>query len=127
MKTKIIYWATTGLFSLMMLFSAYKYFTSPDMEAAFQYLGFPAYFRIELAVAKVLGVIALLIPAIPIAFKQFAYAGFFINLVSASIAHGSKGDPAQLVLTPMVFLVFLIVSYLYYQKLYSHQLRQVAI
>lgn len=126
MKTKIIYWSTTSLFSLMMLFSAYKYFTAPEMEAAFQYLGFPSYFRVELAVAKVLGAIALLIPSIPIGFRQFAYAGFFINLVSASIAHSSKGDPVQLVLTPLVFLVALSVSYISYQKLQG-QFRRVAL
>ena len=46
MKTnKIIYWTTTGIISTMMLFSAFGYFTNPDMKAAFVHLGFPDYFR----------------------------------------------------------------------------------
>ncbi len=116
-KNRIIFWTTTGLFSLMMLFSAYNYFVSPDVEAGFRHLGFPGYFRIELAMAKILGAIALLIPAIPGRLRQFAYAGFTINLISASIAHGFSGDPAQSVIMPLVFLVILAVSYVYGNRL----------
>ena len=45
---KIIYWTSTVLISLMMLSSAWGYFTNPDMKGAFVHLGFPDYFRIEL-------------------------------------------------------------------------------
>lgn len=116
-KEKIIFWITTGIFSLMMLFSAYKYLTADEMKAAFDYLGFPDYFRIELAVAKILGVLALLLPFVPQGFKQFAYAGFTVNLISAFIAHASKGDPAQTTIMPLIILVVLAVSYLYCNKL----------
>src|SRR4249920_2521112 len=37
--------------------------------------------------AKILGVLALLIPSIPARIKEFAYFGFGITLISASIAH----------------------------------------
>ena len=117
-KNKIIFWATTGIFSVMMLFSAYKYITAPELKAAFEHLGFPDYFRIELAVAKTLGALALLLPFVPKGFKQFAYAGFTINLISAAIAHASKGDPTQIVVTPLVFLAVLVASYIYYNKLH---------
>ncbi|MFT3901739.1 MAG: DoxX family protein [Niabella sp.] len=116
-KEKIIFWIATGIFSIMMLFTAYNYLTSPEMKAAFVHLGFPDYFRVELAVAKLLGALALLMPFAPNAFKQFAYAGFTINLISAAIAHASKGDPAQAVMMPLIFLVLLIVSYIYFGKL----------
>lgn len=116
-KDRIIYWTTTVIFSLVMLMSAYNYLNSVEMKAAFVHLGFPDYFRVELAVAKFLGVIALLVPGIPKVFKQFAYAGFAVNLVSASIAHFSKGDPVQAVVTPVVFGVILFVSYHFYNKL----------
>ncbi|WP_394330820.1 DoxX family protein [Niabella ginsenosidivorans] len=78
---------------------------------------FPGYFRVELAIAKFLGALALLLPFAPKGFKQFAYAGFTISLVSAVIAHASSGNPAQAIVTPAVFLVVLIVSFLYYNKL----------
>lgn len=116
-KNKIIYWITTGLFSLMMLNSAFQYLISPDMEAAFDHLGFPAYFRIELAVAKFLGVIALLLPIVPRGFKHFAYAGFTIVLFSAGIAHASVGDPPIGTILPFVLFGVLAASYTYYEKL----------
>lgn len=116
-KQNFIYWASTGIFSLMTLFSAYRYLTAPEIEIAFQHLGFPNYFRIELAIAKWLGVLVLLFSHIPKGVKQFAYSGFTINLISASIAHYSKEDPMYSIVTPLVFLGLLIVSYIYYNKL----------
>ncbi|GAB3432406.1 DoxX family protein [Niabella aquatica] len=113
---KIIYWAATGIFSLMMLFSGYNYFTAPELKEAFVHLGFPDYFRIELAVAKILGALALVLPFVPKGFKQFAYAGFTINLTSAFIAHSSKGDPFNISVMPLIFLAVLVVSYIYYNK-----------
>lgn len=85
---KIIYWISTGLFSVAMIFSGYSYLTVPEMAGAFSGLGFTEdYFRIELAIAKTLGALALIIPFVPKWMKNFAYAGFTINLVSATIAH----------------------------------------
>lgn len=85
---KIIYWTSTGLFSAAMIFSGYSYLTVPEMAGAFSGLGFTEdYFRIELAIAKTLGALTLIIPFVPKWMKNFAYAGFTINLVSATIAH----------------------------------------
>ena len=63
----------------------------PEGAQAFIRLGFPGYFRVELAWAKLIGVVVLLAPA-PARLKEWAYAGFAINLVSALIAHLSMGD-----------------------------------
>src|SRR6059036_3784990 len=82
------------------------------MKGAFAHLGFPDYFRIELTVAKTLGVLALLIPTLPSKVKEFAYFGFAITLISASIAHFSSGDGIMFVIDPLLFLGALIVSYL---------------
>lgn len=108
--TRIAYWLTTGLFSLMMVFSAYQYLTNPMFEQAFTHLGFPAYFRVELAVAKFLGAAALLLP-ISARVKEWAYAGFAFTLLSAVIAHANLGDPASATVMPVVFGVVLGVSY----------------
>lgn len=115
-KNKIIYWATTGIISAMMLFSAYSYLTSPAMKAAFIHLGFPNYFRIELAVAKILGAAVLLIPTIQKRIKEWAYFGFTLTFVSAFIAHQSSGDPVSVAIMPLIFLGILFVSYLYNNK-----------
>ena len=116
-KEVIIYWVTTGLISLMMLFSGYSYFTNPEMKAAFAHTGFPDFFRVELGVAKILGVAALLLPMVPAVVKNFAYAGFAIIMVSAAFTHFSIGDPASAVVTPLVMLGILAVSYIYSGKL----------
>ncbi|TMB07585.1 MAG: DoxX family protein [Deltaproteobacteria bacterium] len=88
-------------------------------EGACAHLGLPRYFKIELTVAKILGVLALSIPNVPRKIKEFAYFGFAITLVSASIAHFSRGDArlsVLFVIDPLIFLVILIVSYSYFQK-----------
>jgi hypothetical protein len=58
---------------------------------AFTNLGFPDYFRVELAWAKLLGVVLLLAP-VPARLKEWAYAGFAITIGSALIAHFAVGD-----------------------------------
>jgi hypothetical protein len=86
------------------------------MKGAFVHLGYPSYFRIELTTAKALGVLALLIPGVPAKAKEFAYFGFGITLISASIAHFSVGDPALFVIDPLLFLGALVVSYTFFLK-----------
>lgn len=110
-KIPVIYWLSTALLGFMMLFSAWNYLTNPQMSAAFKHLGFSDYFRYELAIAKTAGAIALLVPAIPLRLKEWAYAGFGFTFISASIAHYSSGDPAAAIITPLVFLAVLIASY----------------
>ena len=86
---KITYWISTAIVSLMMIFSAYSYFTNPEVKQGFQHLGFPDYFRVELAIAKILGAIILLAP-IKGQVKEWAYAGFAFTFISAFIAHSAS-------------------------------------
>lgn len=87
----VAYWVVTTLFCLQMSFTAYAQLRLPQLVEEFAHLGFPAYFRVELAWAKLAGVVLLLAPA-PARLKEWAYAGFAINLASALIAHLSVGD-----------------------------------
>ena len=90
--TTILFWTFTGLFCLEMCFTAY-YELLPQGAQAFARLGFPSgSFRVELSLAKLVGVAVLLIPVVPARLKEWAYAGFAINLVSAVIAHLSIND-----------------------------------
>ena len=116
-KYKITYWITTGLITFMMLFSAYNYVANPDMKLAFQHLGFPDYFRIELGIAKLIGAIILIVPKIPVRVKGFAYAGFAITFISAFIAHTASGDPISTGIMAIIFLGILIASYISYHKI----------
>jgi DoxX-like family len=119
-RTKLIYWITTGIVCSVMIFSVLS-FTVFDYtlypEGAFEHLGLPYYFKIELTAAKILGILTLLIPSIPPRIKEFAYFGFGITLVSASIAHFATGDGILYVIDPLIFLGILVVSYTNYQRL----------
>jgi uncharacterized membrane protein YphA (DoxX/SURF4 family) len=112
---KITYWTTTVIVALMMAYSAYAYLTQAAILQAFQHLGFPNYFRIELAVAKLIGAVLLLIP-LTARIKEWAYAGFAFTFISAFIAHTSSGDPMANRVMPIIFLAILIVSYITFHK-----------
>ena len=116
-KTKIIYWAVTGFLSVMLLFNAAQYLFNPQLVKDFIHLGFPDYFRIELAFAKTIGAMVLIIPKIPIRIKEWAYAGFAITFISATTAHYSSGDAIGYVIFPLVFLLILVLSNIYLHKL----------
>jgi len=85
------FWTVTALFCLQIGFTAYAQLSLPQVAEAFAKLGFPGYFRVELAWAKLLGVVLLLAP-VPARLKEWAYAGFAITLVSALVAHFAVGD-----------------------------------
>ena len=122
-KDRIIYWTTTGIVSAVMVFSIINFtFLQgvPFPEGGFVHLHLPSYFRIELTIAKTLGVLALLIPSVPTKIKEFAYFGFGITLISASIAHFSVGDASRsvlFILDPLGFFIVLVVSYVYFERL----------
>lgn len=124
-RERMIYRTTTGIVCVVMIFSIINFifndhFPFPNgPEGAFVHLGLPPYFKIELTTAKILGVLALLIPKVPFKVKEFAYFGFGITLFSASIAHFARGDARLSVLfvaDPLFFLMLLILSYFYFQK-----------
>ena len=93
--TTITYWTATALFCLQMSFSAYAQLRLPEVAQAFTNLGFPDYFRVELSLAKLIGVVLLLAP-VPGRLKEWTYAGFAIDLASAFIAHLAVGHgPAE--------------------------------
>jgi hypothetical protein len=125
-RERAVYRTSTGLVLAVMLFSIFNFvfndhFPFPNgPEGAFIHLGFPPYFKVELTVAKILGVLALVIPTVPFKVKEFAYAGFAITLVSAAIAHFGRGDAHNLsvlyVIDPLVFFCLLMISYYYFSK-----------
>jgi hypothetical protein len=88
------FWTFTALFCLQIGFTAYAQLSLPQVAEAFTRLGFPDYFRVELAWAKILGMVLLLAP-VPARVKEWAYAGFAITLVSAVIAHLAIGEGVE--------------------------------
>src|SRR5258708_5198222 len=117
--TTIVYWIVTELFCLEMIFTAYyELLRLPKAAQAFSRLGFSAAsFRVELSWAKVAGVVALLLPILPARVKEWAYAGFAINLVSALIAHLSIGDRPAALTPAAITSVLWGLSYFFWRRL----------
>lgn len=113
----ILFWIFTALFCLEMCFTAY-YELLPQGYLAFARLGFPnGVFRFELSLAKLAGVVVLLFPMVPARLKEWAYAGFAINLVSAVIAHASISDRPLAFVPSTLTSVLWAISYFSWRRL----------
>ena len=91
-KQKFVYWPFTGLMCLIFLYSAWMYITNYEMVTGFfSFLGFPLWMIYPLAILKILGVIAVLSNKSRF-LKEWAYAGFAFDALSAIAAHYMAGD-----------------------------------
>ncbi|MEL7222644.1 MAG: DoxX family protein [Bacteroidota bacterium] len=117
MKTqKIVFWVVTGLLSAMMLMSAGMYFFNTDeVYTIFESLGFPTFVVYPLAVAKILGVVAILTRKSR-SLTEWAYAGFFFDFILAAAAHLNASDGEHI--GAFVALVLLAVSYFLQKKVF---------
>jgi hypothetical protein len=110
------FWTVTTLFCLQIGFTAYAQLVLPQVAEAFTNLGFPDYFRVELAWAKLLGVVLLVAP-VPARLKEWAYAGFAITLGSALIAHFAMGDGPEAWSFAAATGVLWGISYFFWRRL----------
>jgi len=107
---KIIYWTLTVIFAGMMLFSSFLYLShQPAIVQAFRGLGYPEYILSLLGTAKLIGVISLVQTRFS-TLREWAYAGFSINLVAASWSHLAMGQP---ITAPFILLLILAGSYIF--------------
>ncbi len=118
-KDRIIYWIFTSIFVILDSLLPALTFNSQMSKDGISHLGYPDYFRIELSVGKIIGGLLLILPMVPPRFKEWAYAGFGISIISAFISNlavdGNKGGTAYFAIVGMVILV---ISYVYYHKVY---------
>jgi hypothetical protein len=116
-KYRIIFWVST---TLIFLFEGVVPALTANTELAKQgiaHLGFPDYFRVQLIVFKVLGTLALILPFVPSRLKEWAYAGFTFNFLSAFIATWAVDGLSGLTFFPLIVLAVLAASYVSYHKL----------
>ncbi|MDR3694936.1 DoxX family protein [Mucilaginibacter sp.] len=115
-KINIIYWVSTILIVLLMLWSAIgSFMKNSDAAKMMAQMGYQAYVFHFLAVAKVLGVIAILVPGYP-RLKEWAYAGFTFDLLGATYSLYATNFPVSNWAPMFIFLAILAVSYIYYHK-----------
>ncbi|MCS3528899.1 DoxX family protein [Chryseobacterium sp. JUb7] len=110
-RNKIIYWVFTLWMSLGMVSTAIvQLMKNKDEIANFTTLGYPLYLMTIIGIWKVLGVIAVLIPKLPL-LKEWAYAGFFFVMSGAVISHLIVGDPIGKTFPAVLLLILVIISW----------------
>ena len=113
MKNRVngFYWVVTGLMAAFMLMASI-----PDVLRqrqaieVFGHLGYPAYLLLFLGTAKILGVIAVLLPDAG-RLREWAYAGLVFDIIGALYSHLSVGDPVNVWGFAVVGLVLVGGSY----------------
>ena len=88
----MLYWVSTAVLCGIFLYSAFMYVTNTDMiKGFFESFNYPTYIVIPLAILKISGVVMLLWRPNKW-LTEWAYAGFFFDLVLATAAHYYAGD-----------------------------------
>ncbi len=114
---RIIYYISTGLLTALMLMSAGMYlFNHAAVSNIFNTLGFPSYLVYPLAVAKILGLVAIWTRKSN-TLKEWAYAGFFFDFLLACSAHLYAKDGEFL--PAVVAIILLITSYIFEKRVFS--------
>lgn len=111
MKLKAVtYWVTTLFVTLILGISGgMSIVHAAPLMKALKHLGYPDYFANILGVGKAIGLAVFLAPRMP-RFKEWAYAGFSITILSACYSHFSSGD-RLLALEPLLTFAALVGSY----------------
>ena len=117
-KDKIIYWIFTTIFFLFEGVMPALTSNSDIAKEGISHLGYPDYFRVLLTCFKVAGALVLILPMLKGRIKEWAYAGFTFNLISALVSHlAVDGVTNGQSYFPLVIMAILAVSYIYYHKL----------
>lgn len=116
----VTYWIVTILFCLMMILGGItEIMTNEEGVAMFNALGLTPKLLPFIGAAKILGVIALLIPGFP-RIREWAYAGFVFDFIGAAYLWISVGNPGEAG-GPIVGLVLCLLSYWLYRKRFHAQ------
>ena len=110
-RDKIIYWIATIWLSLGMVATGIVQLMQHEEELKmFSRLGYPTYLLTLLGVWKILGVMAILMPRLPL-IKEWAYAGFFFAMSGAIVSHLANGDPTKELFGPTLLLLLTVISW----------------
>jgi len=113
-RNTIIYWIATVWLALGMISTgAVQLLRMKEGQGgldSIKHLSYPIYILTLLGVWKVLGVIAVLIPKLPL-LKEWAYAGFFFVVTGAMFSHVAAGDAISTTLPALLLLILIFVSW----------------
>ena len=115
-RNNILFWVFTILFCAFMMMSTIpNILSAPEWVEVFKMLGYPLYMLPFIGVAKLLGVIALLVPGFP-RIKEWAYAGMFFDLTGAVYSGLMTGGFNPQMLIMLVPFLLGGLSYVYHHK-----------
>lgn len=115
-KINILYWTFTILFALMMLGSSIPdILMDPIAIEGFRKMGYPSYLLPFIGVAKLLGVIAIVVPGFA-RIKEWAYAGLVFDLLGATYSIIASGESVAAWGFMIIPLALATGSYIYYHK-----------
>ncbi|MCK6257365.1 DoxX family protein [Fictibacillus sp. KIGAM418] len=113
---RVWYWVFTALLAALMLAGSIPDILSVSAAVdLFNRLGYPDYLLPFLGIAKLLGVIAILVPGFP-RLKEWAYAGFFFDLAGAMYSTIAVGDPFRSWIIFFVGFILIAGSYVFHHK-----------
>jgi hypothetical protein len=115
-RDTILFWVFTGLFCAFMLMNTIpNILSAPEWVEVFTQLGYPLYILPAIGVAKLLGIIALLVPGFP-RIREWAYAGFFFDITGAVYSGIAVSGFDPLMLIMLVPYTLGTLSYIYHRK-----------
>src|SRR5215510_699878 len=107
----ITYWTFTFLLVFELVAgSLWNLLQIEWVRVQLNHLGYPLYITYILGVWKIGGAVVIIVPGFP-RLKEWAYAGSFFNFSGAVASHLLAGDGVRAWLAPLVFLIFVIVSW----------------
>jgi hypothetical protein len=117
-NAKRIYWTGTVLTSLWFGASGFFELTkNPIVWNITLQLGYPAYFIYVLGIAKLSGIIVLLIPGKLLRLKEWVFAGIFFDIIFAFASKLSVVGPSGTV-DAIVAFTMVSITYVMFRKIY---------
>ena len=105
-----LYWVSTLIVSGFLLLSSYTYLFSQNTIEGIRDLGFPDFFRIQLAILKIFAVLGLLLTQVPSYVKEWSYAGTGLFIITAMVAHIVHKDSIFILIVLTLLLLLLGLS-----------------
>ena len=114
---KIIYWVITILFlGFLCMGAVFELMMDPSAVKVLTDLGYPPYLNYIIGIAKILGAITIIQWKYK-ALKEWAYAGFTIDIIGAVASTWFVTKNVGMTLFTAVFLVPLFISYFLWKKI----------
>lgn len=110
-RNKIIYWIATLWLALGMTSTGIVQLMHREEEVnLFKELGFPIYFLTLMGICKLLGVVAILLPKLPL-LKEWTYTGFFFSMSGAVFSILVSNHSIAQIFPPLLLLALTVTSW----------------